>query len=266
MTVAALVSAHAAVTRSMLALKPFQQKAVDTICAVIQDTAGKIAADPSFRRGIALAQGTVLLRAPTGSGKTLTVARSLEAICATISARTVWFWFTPFSGLVTQTTDALKSQTCGLRLRDIKTDRVAAVTRDGDVFVATWALVATSRKESRKVRTEDDGMPSLDQMLRALRADGFGIGAVIDEAHINFGTSAKQAAAFYLDVLQPDFTILATATPKDAALEAFCTAAGIERINRIEIDRETVVRAHLNKVGIRAGCEWKNWMKEAPFC
>ena len=74
-------------------------------------------------------------------------------------------------------------------------------------------------------------------MLHGLRAKGYFIGAVIDEAHINFGTNAKQAAAFYLNVLQPDFTVLATATPKDTELDAFCKAAKMGDPNRREIDR-----------------------------
>jgi hypothetical protein len=176
----------------------------------------------------------------------------LEKVTGTIGVRTVWFWFTPYSGLVSQTEDVIKGQTRGLKLQDIRDDRIAAIRRDGDIYVSTWALVATGRKEARKVRTETDDIPSLDLMLHGLRAKGFFIGAVIDEAHINFGTNAKQAAAFYLDVLQPDFTVLATATPKDTELDAFRKAAKMGDPNRREIDRATVVNAALNKVGVKA--------------
>lgn len=233
-------------------LKAFQREAVDTLVEVFTDTAGKIARASSKRRDIALAQGVALLRAPTGSGKTLTMGRAIESLVGKLPAKTAWFWFAPFSGLVAQTEEALRAQCPGLNLRDLRTDRVADACRDGDVFLSTWAGVAVERKDTRIVRQDDDPMPSVDTLLLALRAGGWTIGVVVDEAHVNFGASAKQAAAFYLNVLQPDFTLLATATPKDEALDAFCAQSHIEKINRIEISRDDAVRAGLNKVGVKA--------------
>ncbi|UKJ75926.1 DEAD/DEAH box helicase [Azospirillum brasilense] len=237
---------------TLLPLKPFQNRDREALARIIADTASKIEADPARRRDVALAQGVTLLRAPTGSGKTLTMGRALEGLIGTLPRRTCWFWFAPYSGLVAQTRDALKAQCPTLRLRDLQTDRVPETTRDGDVFVATWASVASATKEGKRARRESETLPSVDRLIVALRADGWTIGAVIDEAHVNFGTSAKQAAGFYLDVLQPDFTILATATPKDDELERFERLAGITRVNRVEVSREEAVRAGLNKVGVKA--------------
>ena len=86
-----------------------------------------------------------------------------------------------------------------------------------------------------------------------LRDSGFQIGVVIDEAHLNFGTSAKASADLYLDILQPDFTILATATPNDRKLEGFEESAGIELASRIIVNRDQAVYAGLNKVGLKLG-------------
>ncbi|TPG52313.1 hypothetical protein EAH89_18950 [Roseomonas nepalensis] len=233
-------------------LKEFQDKAQAALLAVIADTAAKIEADLPRRRQIALAQGVTLLRAPTGSGKTLTVGRTLEAAKGRLRRKTCWFWFTPYTGLVSQTREALASQCSGLRLRDVRTDRVVRGTRDGDVFVMTWASVASASKDARLARVDGEEAPGIDLMVAALRAESFHVGAVIDEAHVNFGTSAKQAAAFYLDVLRPDFTVLLTATPKDEELNRFRQAAKIGEVNRIEVGREEVVKACLNKVGIKA--------------
>jgi hypothetical protein len=126
------------------------------------------------------------------------------------------------------------------------------MARDGDVYVTTWANVATQNKDARIIRRDDEYSPGFDLFIAALRASGFHIGLVIDEAHQNFGTSAVQASAFYSNVLAPDFTILATATPKDDQLLAFEEAVGIKEINRIDVPREEVVRACLNKVGVKA--------------
>lgn len=233
-------------------LKPFQERDRAALAAIVADTAAKIEADPARRHEVARAQGATLLQAPTGSGKTLTIGRALEGLTGTLPRRTCWFWFAPYAGLVTQTRDALKAQCPALRLRDLTADRLLPSTRDGDVFVSTWASVASASKEGKRVRRETDLLPSIDRLVQGLRADGWFVGAVIDEAHVNFGTTAKQAAGFYLDVLQPDFTILATATPKDADLERFERLAGITRLNRVEVSRGEVVRAALNKVGVKA--------------
>ncbi len=126
------------------------------------------------------------------------------------------------------------------------------MARDGDVYVTTWSNVATENKDARIIRRDDEYTPGFDLFVAALRASGFRIGLVIDEAHQNFGTSAVQASAFYSNVLAPDFTVLATATPRDQQLQAFEASVGIREINRIDIPREEVVRACLNKVGIKA--------------
>lgn len=238
--------------RILYPLKPFQKERADAIVEVFRDTAAKIAKASSKRHAIALAQGVVLFRAPTGSGKTLTMGRALEGLVGKLPTKTVWFWFAPFSGLVTQTEEALAAQCPALRIRDLRLDRVAELCQDGDVFVSTWAMVATDKKENRVVRQDGEEMPSVDTLLGWLRASGWHVGVVVDEAHVNFGTSAKQAAAFYLHTLKPDFTLLATATPKDAALDSFREQAGIGKVNRIEVSRREAVEAGLNKVGVKA--------------
>ena len=157
-----------------------------------------------------------------------------------------------FDRLVSQTRDVIAYQCPGLRIRDPKVDRGVAGSRDGDIFIMTWASMASASKDARLARKDREEAPGIDLMIAALRAADFYIGAVIDEAHVNFGTSAKQAAAFYLEVLRPDFTFLATATPKDEEMDRFRQHANIGKGNRIEIGRREVVKACLNKVGIKA--------------
>lgn len=253
MSVSAVVAGTpSAADEVLLPLKGFQQQARNVLVQVISETDRFIDADPSRRREISLQVGVSLLRSPTGSGKTLTIGRSLEGAVGQLRGRTVWIWLTPYSGLVTQSRDALAEQCPGLRLRDIASDRNVAMARDGDVYVTTWSNVATENKDARIIRRDDEYVPGFDLFVAALRASGFRIGLVIDEAHQNFGTTAVQASAFYTNVLAPDFTVLATATPRDQQLQAFESAVGIREINRIDVPREEVVRACLNKVGIKA--------------
>lgn len=235
------------------ALADFQREAVGALQSAIVRVAEHIEDRPDHRREIALRSGAALLEAPTGCGKTLMLGRTIEGLKGQLPMRVVWFWFAPFTGLVSQTRDALAEQCPGLRLRDLSSDRSVTGVHDGDVFVQTWAAVAANNRAARRVRRDSESALSLDHMLATLRASDIAIGVVIDEAHLNFGASASAAASFYLEALQPDFTLLATATPNDSKLEAFESAADVVVANRVVIPRQRVVDAGLNKRGLMLG-------------
>ena len=236
-----------------LSLAAYQTRAVDALSGVIRKVAELHDRDAAHRQTIALKSGVTLLQSPTGSGKTLVLGRVLEGLRGALSRPVVWLWFAPYSGLVTQTREALVAQCGGLRVRDVAKDREPNGTRDGDVFIQTWATVAASNKDARKVRRTSEAALSFDDLIASWRDAGFFVGVVIDEAHLNFGASAKIAAGFYLDHIKPDFTILATATPSDEKLEAFERIAGIEVASRVVVPRAEVVEAGLNKVGLKLG-------------
>lgn len=236
-----------------LSLALYQTRAVDALSGVIAKVAELHNRDPAHRQAIALKSGVTLLQCPTGSGKTLVLGRVLEGLRGALSRPVVWLWFAPYAGLVTQTREALVEQCGSLRVRDVAKDREPTGTRDGDVFIQTWATVAASNKDARKVRRTSEAALSFDDMIASLRDAGFFVGVVIDEAHLNFGASARAAAEFYLEHIRPDFTILATATPNDDKLDAFERTAGIEVASRVVVPRSEVVEAGLNKVGLKLG-------------
>ena len=236
-----------------VSLVKYQLNAVDAMAETLRTVSALHDREPEHRTRISRELGVILLQAPTGSGKTLMLGRALEAVRGQLSAKTVWFWFAPYAGLVTQTRSALTAQCGALRQRDVYADREASAARDGDVFVQTWASVAVVKKESRKVRTDKEASLSVDSMIAELRERGFRIGVVIDEAHLNFGSGAAATADFFLNVLSPDFTVLATATPNDAKLEKFERDAGLKVASRVTVAREAVVKAGLNKIGLMVG-------------
>lgn len=244
--------------RLRITLAPYQSRAVEALAVGIARTHALIARSPADRAQIARQRGTHLLVAPTGSGKTLILGRALETLVpepivpASGFKGSVWFWFAPYSGLVEQTRLALRAECSGLRLRDLSMDREPSWTRDGDTFVHTWGSVAANNREARRLRRSGESALSVDDMIATLRDDGFFIGCVIDEAHLNFGTGARAAAEFYLQHLRPDVTILSTATPSDAKLAAFSRAAGLGEPHRVEISRAEAVAARLMKPGLIA--------------
>ncbi|MDZ7908196.1 MAG: DEAD/DEAH box helicase family protein [Gemmobacter sp.] len=236
-----------------VSLAQYQLNAVDAMAETLRTVSALHDREPEHRTRISRELGVILLQAPTGSGKTLMLGRALEAVRGQLVAKTVWFWFAPYAGLVTQTRSALTAQCGALRQRDVYADREASAARDGDVFVQTWASVAVVKKESRKVRSDKEASLSVDSMIAELRERGFRIGVVIDEAHLNFGSGAAATADFFLNVLSPDFTVLATATPNDAKLEKFERDAGLKVASRVTVAREAVVKAGLNKIGLMVG-------------
>jgi superfamily II DNA or RNA helicase len=229
----------------------YQKEAGDNALSIFRYALQQIEAAPDEvnRRRAAAYNGCALIQAPTGSGKTMMAGMIAEAFAR--EAKIVWFWFTPFAGLVDQASIALKKQFGGLRVRDIQGDRRAMGTRSGDVFVSTWAAVAANNEKARRLRRGGDLSLSLDSLIPALRELGFHIGVVVDEAHHTFG-SATEAVRFYTEVMQPEFTLLITATPDDTDVEKFKKTTGIAELHRITVSRQDAVDAGMIKSGIKS--------------
>jgi hypothetical protein len=242
---------------SRIVPRDYQREAVGRALEIFRYAEAQFQAvsDPKERRIASAYNGCVLLEAPTGSGKTLMagmVAEEFSRAGRADNAQIVWFWFTPFKGLVDQARGVLKQDFPGLRIRDIRSDRVTRRARSGDCFVTTWAAVAANSKETRRVRKGGDTVLALDDFIAELRQDGFRIGAVVDEAHHTFFSAATEAARFYREVLQPDFTLMVTATPNDRDVDRFKQASGIAEVHRNAVSRRSAVEAGLIKEGVRS--------------
>ena len=236
--------------------KGYQREAVANALEIFRYAENQLrqADDDASRAAATAFNGCLLLEAPTGSGKTLMagmIAESFAAPNRDSNASIVWFWFTPFAGLVEQAKGAIKSTFVGLRVRDLHSDRKTRGTKSGDVFVTTWASVAAANKETRRVRSGGEFFLALDALIAELRADGFRIGAVVDEAHHGF-TRAAEAVRFYRETLRPEFTLMITATPDDEDVEKFKKAAAIGHLHRICVSRKEAVDAGLIKDGIKS--------------
>lgn len=237
-------------------LRDFQTRAVESatgFLSVCLEQLGRLHPERSDytdqRKVVVNNQGGLLFEAPTGTGKTLMAGTTAEAL--SLGHRLIWFWFAPFDGLISQSAAALRGEFSNLRVRNLATDRAIEALAAGDVFLTTWASVAVADASSRRARTETESMPSVDDMLEQARAAGFKVGVVVDEAHHSFRTDT-QAMRFYSEVLRPDLTILATATPNDADVSSFESRTGLT-VQRIGVSRKQGVEAGLLKKGVKVG-------------
>lgn len=193
----------------------------------------------------------LVLQAPTGAGKTLIAVEAVRRTSA--QERVLWFWFAPFTGLVDQSRRVIASQAPELTVFDLDSDRQLDAVRSGGVFVVTWASLAARNADSRRARQTGDSGLSIDAVIALAREQGLRIGCVVDEAHHGF-QRATQARTFFSDVLQPDYALLMTATPRDADMTAFETATGYklgEPADWASVSRFDAVDAKLLKRGVR---------------
>ena len=232
-------------------LKTFQQEAIDSAVRLFEyarDTLNAAGADGPGRATAIHGNGYLLIEAPTGAGKTLIAGRVLERMVKV--DRVVWFWFAPFRGVVDQSAAFLREQAQGVRVRTLAEDRGAIGTRSGDVFVTTWQSVATRVLDRRSVRQTGEQNGSIDDLIAAVREQGFRIGVVVDEAHHSFH-GETQAAIFFRQVLDPEYTVLITATPDDADLKDLQRRMQVEHLHRISVSRSDAVESGLIKKGIK---------------
>lgn len=147
-----------------------------------------------------------------------------------------------------------------LRLRELSEDRNAADSREGDVWVTTWQTVATRIKDRRNVHKPGEQNLTVEELLEGLRVQGLRVGVVIDEAHHGFfgktrsgaeGGAATQAMEFFRRSLQPEYTVLITATPDDADIAHFQKDLKLANLNRVSISRHEPVEEGLIKEGIK---------------
>lgn len=189
-----------------------------------------------------------LLRSPTGSGKTYMLTKVLQRISS--QQPTLWLWFVPYVTLVAQTIDALVTEGAGLSAREL----VVALNEEpaaGLVLLSTVQGVASAKaRSSGYTQANDDTYRSIAPYLARARSAGLQIGLVVDEAHIALKSTTEFGQ--FAHWVNADYFLMASATPRDAALNAFIDKAGYGAIETFTTSRDDVVQARLNKKWIQA--------------
>lgn len=193
----------------------------------------------------------VMLQAPTGIGKTLIATEVVARFSALDNV--VWFWFAPYATLIDQAAASLQRQAPQLKILNIEHQRTPDELASGALFVITWQTVATKTKESRLARTTGDDGLSVDDLIAQARALGLRVGVVVDEAHHGF-VKAKEAYRFFAEVLEPDYALMMTATPRDTDVASFADKTGYQvgdSADWASITRHEGYQAGLLKLGVK---------------
>lgn len=208
-------------------LRTYQQEAVD-----------ELVKKSITLLGLAEARQKLVLRAPTGAGKTVMMGAWLQQMARTVPMaegvpcrRLAYLWIAP-NQLHQQSLTKLKAffeETRTLRCREFHDlgDRALA---ENDVLFFNWQSI--SQAKNVVIRENESGR-YLEAVLEETRRKGIEIIAILDEAHF-FATKGDKARKL-LDMVQARVEVDVSATP------------AFQHADTVSVHREHVVKAEMIK-------------------
>ena len=196
---------------------------------------------------IATPQTPVLLKAPTGAGKTVMAAALLERIVDQahlhpgLDNNMAFIWFAP-NTLHVQSYDSLNQlYEEQRRLNCLNLNELSAnpVLNPGDLLFANWSSLSSATNIWRK---ENESNTNLESLIENTRQNDTKILLIIDEAHLSAFTGAQAKAV--RELIAADVEILITATPSGEQL----TKAQDRLVN---VPRKEVIEQELIKKSVR---------------
>ena len=222
----------------MIILKPFQEK------AIAQMRKQFLTLWKAERRKVNL-----VFKAPTGSGKTITIAQFLKDLTGDpqFDVDKAFLWITFSEDSYNQSKEKLYDYYDGageihlLDLNDLNRKKL----EKNNVFFINWQKIKATSKEGRKLRKEtektewDKGI--FDEFIIRTQKEEREIVLIIDEAHTQTYTTLADEV---INLIDPRIILKITATPKE---EPSYSDVEHNRAGFIDIVREDVVEAGLIK-------------------
>jgi hypothetical protein len=141
----------------------------------------------------------IVLKSPTGSGKTVMISKVIED---KLKDNYATILFSPGQGqLENQTRDKLNSYftTSGLKAEILTPESVSTPLSQGDVYVTNWEKLSRTDRETGEltnVITRDDEWGSLESAITATVESGTPLAIIIDESH--YGTRNRDSNIVHL--------------------------------------------------------------------
>ncbi len=209
----------------MFALKPFQETAVSNL----KNEFLSLWKLPQYNLPL-------VLKSPTGSGKTIMMAQFLRDIVSDprFEGNDVGFvWFSFNEESYQQSKKKLFEYYGGaseldlLDLNDIGRGKL----HKNDVFFINWQKIKGKSKDSRKLRRDNEQGLTFDSFINETHDDGRKIVVIIDEEHI--GSDTTLALEVVEGLIKPKITLRVSATPKYIPTRA--DIAGYVEVRRTEV-------------------------------
>lgn len=220
----------------MFPLKPFQEKAV----AELKNQFLALWKTPAV-------QIPLVLKSPTGSGKTVMLAQFLRDLVGDprFQGNDVGFiWMSKGPTLVEQSKNKLFQYYGGaaeLELLDIN-DLNRKVLPKNSVFFVNWEKLKGQSKEVLKIRKDNEQDITFDGMIEATHEEKRKIVVIIDEEHL--GADTNRALELIDGLIKPKIIIRVSATPKlePSYSDVMNLKAGIVDVQRKDVILEGLIK------------------------
>jgi type III restriction enzyme len=215
----------------MYTLLEFQEKAVNKLQECI------INAITDERK-----QTPILLKAPTGAGKTVMAAALIERVVDQahlypgLDSNMAFIWFAPNTLHIQSYVSLSKFYEDSRRLNclDLNTLSSNPILNPGDLLFVNWASLSSEKNIWRK---ENETNTNLETLIENTKANVTRIILIIDEAHLSAFTGAQ--ATKVRNLIGADVELLITATPNN-----------LPDLN-VVVNRNEVIKQQLIKKSVR---------------
>lgn len=187
----------------------------------------------------------LILKSPTGSGKTVMTAQFLKDLTGDPQFDTdkCFLWFSFSEDSYNQSKKKLFEYYGGageLELLDLN-DLNRGKLEKNNIFFINWQKIKASTKEGRKLRRDNELGINFDNFIQATQEDGREMVLIVDEAHRDSDTPLADEL---VDLINPRIILKITATPKN---EPSISDVNHKKAGFVEVDYEDVVESGLIK-------------------